>query len=212
MRARLSLALPKGRIFPQAVSLLRRSGLLRTRLEENTRQLIHEDEAGLRVLILRNTDVPTYVEHGAADLGIVGKDILLEQGRNVYEPLDLGLGRCRLVVAAPKGTSWEELLARTELRVATKFPRIAQSFFAQEGLQVHTIQLYGSLEIAPAAGLADAIVDLVDTGATLRAHGLVALQELLDATARLIVNRASQNTKHEEVSAFIARLKEHLPR
>lgn len=212
MSARLTLALPKGRIFGEAVALLRRSGLLRRRLGENTRQLIHEDGGGLRVLILRNTDVPTYVEHGAADMGVVGKDILLEQGREVYEPLDLGFGRCRLVVAAPRGTSWEQLLARTELRVATKFPRIAGEYFAREGLQVHIIQLYGSLEISPAAGLADAIVDLVDTGQTLRAHGLVPLHVLLDATARLIVNRASQNTKHREVSAFIARLKEHLPR
>ncbi|MEE9276775.1 MAG: ATP phosphoribosyltransferase [bacterium] len=204
----LTLALPKGRIFPEAVARLLAAGLLSREISDKSRSLIHEDRAtGLRVLTLRNYDVPTYVERGAADLGVSGKDLLLEQGCAVYEPLDLRIAPCRLVVAAPKGVRWEDLKGRLGLRVATKFPVIAARFFAEQGIQAQMIRLYGNVEIAPAAGVADVIVDLVDTGGTLRANGLVPREEILRATARLIVNRASLKTKHARVSRFIALLK-----
>ncbi len=205
---KLTLALPKGRIFPQAVERLVAAGLLSRPIPESSRALVHQDgKTGLRVLILRNYDVPTYVERGAADLGVIGKDILLEQGREVYEPLDLGFAPCRLMVAAPRGVSWEDIAGRLEVRVGTKFPALTARFFEEQGVQAHVIRLYGNVEIAPAAGVADVVVDLVETGGTLRANGLQPVKEILNATARLILNRASQKTKHEQVSAFIARLK-----
>lgn len=204
----LTIALPKGRIFGEAVERLCRAGLLSEPLSEDSRTLILDDaKTGLRVLILRNYDVPTYVERGAADLGVIGRDVLLEQNREVYEPLDLKFALCRLMVAAPEGVAWEDLKRRMELRVATKFPVIAARFFAREGIQAQVIKLYGNVEIAPAVGVADVIVDLVDTGGTLRANGLVPLREIFSATARLIVNRASMKTKHDRVSDFMVRLK-----
>lgn len=208
----LTLALPKGRIFSTAIEMLLKAGLLSKSISDNSRRLIHRDkETGVSVLILRNTDVPTYVERGAADLGIIGKDILLEQGQDVYEPLDLNFAPCRLMVAAPEGVTWEDLTRRMELRVGTKFPAIAARFFTAQGIQAQTIRLYGNVEIAPETGVADVIVDLVDTGGTLRANGLVALKEIFSATARLIVNRASLKTRHEQVSEFISGLRKVCP-
>jgi ATP phosphoribosyltransferase len=204
----LTLALPKGRIFGEAIERLMEAELLSKSISDKSRTLIHLDKGtGVRTLILRNTDVPTYVERGAADLGVIGKDVLLEQGREVYEPVDLHFAPCRLMVAAPEGVSWEDLTRRMELRVATKFPAIAARFFAEQGIQVQTIRLYGNVEIAPATGVADVIVDLVDTGGTLVANGLVPIKEIFSATARLIVNRASLKTKHDRVSAFISSLR-----
>ncbi len=208
----LAIALPKGRIFGEAVERLLRAGLLSKPVSENARRLIHEDRGtGLRVLILRNYDVPTYVERGAADLGVIGRDVLLEQERDVYEPLDLGFAPCRLMVAAPEGMAWEELRRRMGLRVATKFPNITARFFAAQGVQAQVIRLFGNVEIAPASGVADVIVDLVDTGGTLRANGLVPVREIFNATARLIVNRASLKTQHDQVSRFMARLRKVCP-
>lgn len=210
----LTLALPKGRIFEEAVGLLVRCGLLKSPLKERTRKLVHvEADSGLEFLLLRASDVPTYVEHGAADLGIVGKDIIEEQEKNLYEPLDLGLCACRLSVAGPQGSPpWEELKTRIDLKVATAFPNLAKRFFAREGTQAEVIELRGALELAPLAGLADLIVDLVQTGSTLRANGLVELKEILPSTARLILNRASQKTKHEAVAALIGQLRGGLKR
>ncbi len=212
MRVSLTLALPKGRLFEEAVGLLVRCGLLKRPLTERSRKLVHgEADSRLKFFLLRASDVPTYVEHGAADLGIVGKDILEEQGKNLYEPLDLGLCACRLSVAGPKGSPpWEELKTRIDLRVATTFPNLTQRFFAREGMQVEVIELRGALELAPLVGLSDLIVDLVQTGSTLRANGLIELKEILPSTARLILNRASQKTKHEAVAALIERVRRGL--
>ena len=204
----LTLALPKGRIFTTAIERLMEAELLSRAISDKSRTLIHIDKGtGVRTLILRNTDVPTYVERGAADLGVIGKDVLLEQGREVYEPVDLHFAPCRMIVAVPEGMTWEDLTKRMELRVATKFPAIAARFFADQGIQAQMVRLYGNVEIAPATGVADVVVDLVETGSTLKANNLTAVKEIFSATARLIVNRASLKTKHERVSAFISSLK-----
>ncbi len=204
----LTLALPKGRIFTTAIERLMEAELLSRAISDKSRTLIHIDKGtGVRTLILRNTDVPTYVERGAADLGVIGKDVLLEQGREVYEPVDLHFAPCRMIVAVPEGMMWEDLTKRMELRVATKFPAIAARFFADQGIQAQMVRLYGNVEIAPATGVADVVVDLVETGSTLKANNLVAVKEIFSATARLIVNRASLKTKHDRVSAFISSLK-----
>lgn len=204
----LTLALPKGRIFGAAIERLMEAELLSRTISDKSRTLIHIDKGtGVRTLILRNTDVPTYVERGAADLGVIGKDVLLEQGREVYEPVDLHFAPCRMIVAVPEGMTWEDLTKRMELRVATKFPAIAARFFADQGIQAQMVRLYGNVEIAPATGVADVVVDLVETGSTLKANNLIAVKEIFSATARLIVNRASLKTKHDRVSAFISSLK-----
>jgi ATP phosphoribosyltransferase len=202
---RIAIALPKGRLLAEAIDLF--AGLEADGLEalQDSRRLTVEDRAGrFRFLALKPVDIPVYVEHGAADLGIVGKDLVLEQGRDVYEPLDLGFGRCRLVVAEPAAlrrrddpTSW------ACLRVATKYPRLAERHFNRKGIQVELVHLSGSVELAPAMGLAERIVDLVDTGRTLTENGLVEVEEILATSARLIVNRASLKTNYGAVQALI---------
>jgi ATP phosphoribosyltransferase len=208
----LTLALPKGRLLKQSVDLLRALGL--DGIPDESRRLIFTDpRQGLRVLILKPADIPTYVEYGAADLGIVGKDILLEQEPDVYEPLDLGFGFCRLVVAEP-----EELWRRDDpskwswVRVATKYPNLAERYFTERGIQVELIRLDGSIELAPLVGLAERIVDLVQSGETLRANGLVEVAEIMRSTARLIVNRASLKTEYAAISRLIGTLKEQVTR
>ncbi len=201
----IAVALPKGRLFGAALELFGRLGCAGIGALVDSRRLTHEDPArGLRFLALKPVDIPTYVEHGAADMGIVGKDLLLEQGRDVYEPLDLGFGRCRLIVAAPAhlqrpaaGPGW------SCLRVATKYPRLAEAHFSRQGVQVEIVPLSGSVELAPAMGLAERIVDLVDTGRTLAENGLVEVEEILRASARLIVNRASLKTRYRAIQAVI---------
>ncbi len=212
MKKALTLALPKGRLLPPALDILRSMGL--DGVEADSRKLIFSDEKhGLRFLILKPADVPTYVEYGAADLGIVGKDILLEQEPDVYEPLDLGFGFCRLVVAEPK-----ELWERDDpskwswVRVATKYPVLTERYFSERGIQVEMVRLDGSIELAPLVGLADRIVDLVQSGETLRANGLVEVAEITRSTARLIVNRASLKTEYSPVSQLIERLKKQVAR
>jgi len=204
----LTLALPKGRLFQKAWALLRRMGYVQTEGWGEERGLVRESADGrVRIARIRDVDVPTYVEHGAADLGIVGKDILLEQERVVYEPLDLEFGVCRLVLAAPAGSgdppTWQDLARESHLRVAAKFVRITERFFGEEAVPVDVIKLSGAVELAPAMGLADAVVDLVESGTTLRENGLVVVREILRTSARLIVNRASQKTRREEVGEFI---------
>ena len=204
----LTLALPKGRLFKKAWALLRRMGYVQAEGWGEERGLVRESADGrVRIARIRDVDVPTYVEHGAADLGIVGKDILLEQERVVYEPLDLEFGVCRLVLAAPAGSgdppTWQDLARESHLRVAAKFVRITERFFGEEAVPVDVIKLSGAVELAPAMGLADAVVDLVESGTTLRENGLVEVREILRTSARLIVNRASQKTRREEVGEFI---------
>ncbi len=211
-RKLLTLALPKGRLLKPALELLRQVGL--DGVDVDSRRLIFVDERhGLRVLILKPADVPSYVEYGAADLGIVGKDILLEQEPDVYEPLDLGFGFCRLVVAEP-----EELWKRDDpakwswVRVATRYPNLTERYFSERGIQVELIRLDGSIELAPLVGLADRIVDLVQSGETLRANGLVEVAEIMRSTARLIVNRASLKTGYGPISEWIEAMKKRVVR
>ena len=204
----LTLALPKGRLFAPALDLLRRVGWSGLPADESRRLIFTDPARGLRVLILKPVDVPTYVEYGAADLGIVGKDILLEQEPDVYEPLDLRFGSCRLVVAEPKAL-WEkdDPAKWSWVRVATKYPNLTRRYFAERGIQVEVVRLDGSIELAPAAGLAERIVDLVQSGETLRANGLVEVAEIMVSTARLIVNRAAQKTAYQAVSRLTDELR-----
>lgn len=177
---------------------------------EDSRRLVF-DEPGYRYLVVRGQDVATYVEHGAADLGVVGKDVLLEQRPEVYEPLDLGFGYCRLAVARARAAREQgEASAWSHLRVATKYPRLAGEHFRRKGVQVEIIKLYGSIELAPLVGLADRIVDLVSTGETLRQNGLEEEETILESTCRLIVNRASMKTRTRAVSALIQALQSRL--
>jgi ATP phosphoribosyltransferase len=204
----LTLALPKGRLLRPALELLGRAGLDGIPPGES-RKLIFADAArGLRFLILKPMDVPTYVEYGAADLGIVGKDVLEEQEPDVYEPLDLGFGQCRLVVAEPQAL-WErdDPSKWSWVRVATKYPNLARRYFADRGIQVEVVRLDGSIELAPLVGLAERIVDLVQSGETLRANGLVEVAEIMRSTARLIVNRAAQKTAYRAVGRVLEELR-----
>jgi len=208
----LTLALPKGRLLKPALELLNRLGV--DGVDMASRKLIFTDaQRGLRVLILKPADIPTYVEYGAADLGIVGRDMLLEQAPDVYEPLDLGFGFCRLVVAES-----EELWGRDDpakwswVRVATKYPNLTERYFSERGIQVELVRLDGSIELAPLVGLAERIVDLVQSGETLRANGLVEVAEIVRSTARLIVNRASLKTAYGPISAWIEAMKREVAR
>ncbi len=212
MNKPLTLALPKGRLLAPALQMLRSMGL--DGVEADSRKLIFADERrGLRFLILKPADIPTYVEYGAADLGIVGKDILMEQEPDVYEPLDLGFGFCRLVVAEPL-TLWErdDPAKWSWVRVATKYPTLTERYFSERGIQVEMIRLDGSIELAPLVGLAERIVDLVQSGETLRANGLVEVAEIMRSTARLIVNRASLKTGYLPVSQLIEQMKKQVAR
>lgn len=208
----LTLALPKGRLLDPALARLAGMGI--RGIEPASRRLLLTDEqAGLRFILLKPADIPTYVEYGAADLGIVGKDILLEQQPDVYEPVDLGFGFCRLVVAEPRELWERDDPARWSwVRVATKYPRLTESYFSERGIQVEMVRLDGSIELAPLVGLAERIVDLVQSGETLRANGLVEVAEILRSTARLIVNRAAQKTAHRAVSRLLDDLRAGVPR
>jgi ATP phosphoribosyltransferase len=207
VKERLTLALPKGRLLDAALELLQGLGV--EGIDQDSRRLIFTDpQRGLRLLFLKPVDIPAYVLYGAADLGIVGKDILLEQEPDVYEPLDLGFGFCRLVVAEPREL-WErdDPAKWSWVRVATKYPRLAEQYFTDRGIQVEIVRLDGSIELAPLVGLAERIVDLVQSGETLRANGLVEVAEITRSTARLIVNRASMKTEHTAVSELIEEMK-----
>jgi ATP phosphoribosyltransferase len=203
----LTVALSKGKLIDSALDLFRRAGYKTAELSGESRRLVFAcPEIGITFLIVRPSDVPTYVEYGGADAGIVGKDVLLEQESDVYEPLDLGFGACRISVAALKGEGLRDRLS-SRIRVATKYPKITERFFNQRGLPVEIIKLYGSIELAPVVGLADRIVDLVETGSTLKAHDLVEVDVIAQSTARLIVNRASLRLKHEPLMELIRRLR-----
>jgi len=210
MKSLLTLALPKGRLLDPALELL--AGLGVDGVDSESRKLIFTDERhGLKLLFLKPADVPAYVTYGAADLGIVGKDILLEQAPDVYEPLDLGFGFCRLVVAEPREL-WErdDPAKWSAVRVATKYPRLTEQYFSERGVQVEIVGLDGSIELAPLVGLAERIVDLVQSGETLRANGLVEVAEIARSTARLIVNRASMKTEHAAVISLIDQMRKQL--
>src|SRR5688572_7664201 len=199
----LTLALSKGRILEDSAPLLAALGLAPDAGLDDRRLRLPSKDPEVQLLIVRPADVPTYVEYGAADLGIVGKDVLMEHGSDaLYEPLDLGFAQCRLVVAAPARATAGPL---RRLRVATKYPEITRRHFAEKGQQVEIIKLYGSMELAPLVGLSDCIVDLVNTGSTLRANGLKEVETIASISARLIVNKAAMNMKHAAIRRWLAR-------
>jgi ATP phosphoribosyltransferase len=206
----ITIALSKGKLLAPTLALFRQAGYAAYHVDESDRRLIVEyPDHGHRVLIVRPSDVPVYVEYGAADLGVVGKDVLLEQSPDVYEPVDLRLGICKLVVAKPNGQSPIQRLS-SKVRVATKYPNITERFFNHQGMPVELIKLYGSIELAPLVGLADRIVDLVETGQTLKANHLVEEEIIAWSSARLIVNRASLKLKHAVVTEVIVRIKKQV--
>jgi len=203
----LTLALSMGRIFDETSPLLAAAGIAVSENPETSRKLvIGTSRPGLRLLIVRASDVPTYVEYGAADLGIAGKDVLYEHGgTGLYQPLDLRIAACRMMVAVPEGFDYAGAVRKgARLRVATKYIRAAREHYAGKGVHVDLIKLYGSMELAPLVGLADAIVDLVSTGNTLRANNLRAIEEIMPVSARLVVNQAALKLKRDLVQPLIA--------
>ncbi len=200
----LTVALPKGRLLPPTQDLLTGLGYDCSVVGNGTRRLIAPDPvAPLRYLLVKPADVPTYVQYGAADVGIVGQDVLRESDSDVLEPLNLGYGRCRLVLAGRPDQRDLNLRLRPHVRIASKYPNMTREHFERRGLSVEVIPLQGSVELAPLVGLADLLVDIVETGRTLRANGLVELEEIAHFEAVLIVNRASQWLKMEAVRAFV---------
>ena len=203
---RITLALSKGRIFTETLPLLAAAGIVPQDDTETSRRLILEtNRPEVRLLIVRATDVPTYVQYGAADLGIAGRDVLLEHGgQGLYQPLDLRIARCRLCVAVPEGFDYGAAVQLgSRIRVATKYLKTAKAHFAAKGVHVDLIKLYGSMELAPLVGLADAIVDLVSSGNTLRANHLVEVEEIMSISSRLIVNQAALKLKRTLVQPLI---------
>jgi len=201
----LTLAVSKGRVLNEALPLLGRVGITLIDDPSSTRKLVLDTSVqNLKLLVIRSQDVPTFVRYASADLGIVGKDVLLEQStEGLYEPLDLGIARCRMVVAAPVGAVDDS----RRPRVATKYVNTANWHFARRGIQAEVVHLSGSMELAPITGLADRIVDLVDTGNTLKANGLVEIETIVDISSRLVVNKGSMKMKHAAVTQFIEDLR-----
>lgn len=205
----LTMALSKGRIFEETLPLLEAAGIQVSENPEQSRKLIiTTSNPNLRLIIVRASDVPTYVEYGAADLGIAGKDVLIEHAAQhpggLYQPIDLNIARCRLAVAVRKGFDYEAAVRQgARLRVATKYTQAAREHFAAKGVYVDLIKLYGSMELAPLVGLADAIVDLVSTGNTLKANDLIAVEDIMQISSRLVVNRAALKTRHAELQPLL---------
>ena len=204
----ITIALPKGKLFGLSAELLRKVGWTAEGLHEKSRKLIITNEAErLKFIITKTADVPTYVEYGAADIGIIGKDVILESGKDIYELLDLGFGACHLMMAVPKDKRRPRLEDYAHTRVATKFPRIAESFFAAQGMQMEYIKLNGSIELAPIIGMSESIVDIVETGTTLRENNLEEIVTIMNATARLIANRVSYKLKFDRINQLVNDLK-----
>lgn len=201
MKNNIAVALPKGRLAEETVELFVKKGICRPGVVDfDSRKLIFEDEeSGISFLLIRNSDIPVYVEYGAADMGVVGKDILSESDCGVYEFMDLGFGYCRLCSAGLKDSG----VYRQGMKVATKYPGLTKKFFAQRGLSVEVIKLYGSIELAPVAGLSDIIVDLVSSGETLRKNGLAEIETIMESTARLIANRSMTRSKHAKIKDIL---------
>ena len=204
----LTIALPKGKLFRLSMELFSRIGFTAEGLSEKSRKLvITNEEKKLKFIITKTADVPTYVEYGAADIGIIGKDVLMESGKDVYELLDMGFGKCHLMMAVPKAQKRPKLTDYAHTRVATKFPHIAESFFNAHGMQMEYIKLNGSIELGPIVGLSESIVDIVETGTTLKENDLEEIAYIMDATARLIANRVSFKMKFDRINGMVKDLK-----
>ncbi len=202
----VSIALPKGRLGNKAYSILQKCGYTVSELMDDSRKLVFENaESGVRYFLVKPSDVAIYVEYGAADVGVVGKDVLIESGADVYELLDLGIGKCRMCVAAKE--DYVEDTGRATV-VATKFPRVARDYFMATNREIEIIKLYGSIELAPLLGMSDVIVDLVETGTTLKENRLRVTEEIFSVSARLIANKAAYKFKENEIREIVARMKE----
>lgn len=204
----ITIALPKGKLFDKAVNMLAKVGYSAENVVEDSRKLvISNEETKVRFIIAKTVDVPTYVEYGAADIGIIGKDVLNEQGKDVVELLDLDFGRCRLMMAVPEATKRANLTDYAHTRAATKYPNCAKRYFDKLGIQVELIKLNGSIELGPIVGLSESIVDIVETGTTLRENKLVEIDSLFTATSRLIANRASFKLKFARLHKLVEDLR-----
>ena len=207
----MTFALSKGRIFDEAAALLKKAGIEMTS-DVNSRKLVIPDTQGrFRFFIVKPVDVPTYVEYGVADVGIAGRDVLLESNADVHQPLDLRIGLCKMVVASPKATAKQNYKDLSAVRIATKYPRVTTEYFTQRGVPVEIIPLSGSVELAPLLGLSDRIVDLVATGRTLAENGLEVIEPICDISARLVINRASYQIKRQSISELIQLLAAVIP-
>lgn len=207
----ITIALPKGKLFQPSVDLLAKVGYKADNVTESSRKLvITNEEKKLRFIITKTVDLPTYVEYGAADIGIIGKDVLLEANKDVYELLDLGFGKCRLMLAVPEANKRPKLEDYAHLRVATKYPRCAKEYFEKLGIQTEIIKLNGSIELGPLIGLSELIVDIVETGRTLKENKLVEVDSIFTATARLIANRVSFKLKFDRLHTLVTDLQEIL--
>lgn len=205
---RLTIAMAKGRTANDAIALLQNAGTLFSDFDEKSRKLIFlDDERQVNLIFVKAVDVPTYVENGSADIGVVGKDVMLESPKDVYELVDLGIGKCKIAVA---GFSGREMSRSSHLTVASKYPNVAKTFFDQKGIQTKIIKLNGSIELAPLIGMADVIVDIVETGTTLKENGLAVLENITDISARLIVNKASYAIKTDRIQQFVENIKRGL--
>ncbi|EIW19818.1 MULTISPECIES: ATP phosphoribosyltransferase [Pelosinus] len=204
----LTIALPKGKLFAPSAEMLAKVGCTAEDLSENSRKLVITNEKEkLHFIITKTADLPTYIEYGAADIGIIGKDVLLEEEKDLYELLDLRFGLCRMMVAVPEALKREKLSDYAHMRVATKYPRIAESFFHSMGIQMEFIKLNGSIELAPMVGLAEIIVDLVETGRTLKANNLLEVATIQPVTARFIANRVSFKLKFDRINRITEELR-----
>ena len=203
----LTIALPKGKLFSLSANLLAKIGYTAEGLSDKSRKLvITNEEKKIKFIITKTADVPTYVEYGAADIGVIGKDVLLESGKDVYELLDLGFGKCHLMMAVFKAEKRAKLTDYAHTRVATKFPHIAEQFFNKHGMQMEYIKLNGSIELGPIVGLSESIVDIVETGTTLNENGLEVTETIAGISARLIANTASLKMRKQEIEALAARM------
>ncbi len=210
----ITLALSKGRIFDETLPLLAAAGIEVLEDPEKSRKLIlPTNQPDVRVVLVRATDVPTYVQYGGADIGVTGKDTLIEHGgQGLYQPLDLQIAKCRVSVAVRNDFDYERAVKQgARLKVATKYTSIARDFFATKGVHVDMVKLYGSMELAPLTGLADAIVDLVSTGNTLKANHLVEVERIMDISSRLVVNQAALKLKRDEIRALIQAFESAIP-
>ncbi len=206
---KLVAAFPKGRLFEQTIDIFYKAGILPQKIKPESRKLILESE-DFKFLLVRAKDVPTYVEYGVADIGVAGDDVLLESEAQVYRPIDLKIGACSIVVAGLPESKDIYNSNPTSIKVATKYPKIAKRFFSEKGIETQIIELYGSIELAPLLGLSDFIVDIVETGRTLKENGLIVIDHIRPSSAKLIVNRVSFKTKNEKISYVLKKLEKYL--